>query len=151
MRVNILSIKDTGLSFQHSAKGEPKVEKECTHPSIVLLHDPVALFQGGFVVLCSHAFFQVIDYGEVGMVQVPGILHYPDAPIEISREAVAEIIGFGQGAAGKEGLVADKHSVAETFPVEGLGSAKPAHAYELPVGADNRRFSVNYVGEFVVG
>ena len=45
------------------------VLQDCSTPTVMLAHDSEAFLQGGFVVLGGHALVQIVDDGQVGVVQ----------------------------------------------------------------------------------
>ncbi len=55
-----------------------------------------------FLVLGSHALFQIVDEGEMGIVQRACLFHHPDAPVEVGGEAVLQVIGFYKGRLAKK-------------------------------------------------
>ena len=75
-----------------------------THQSVMPRHDAEAFAQGCLPVLGGHSLFQIVDEGEMGIVQGPYPLHHPDAPVEVGGEAVLQVVGFYKGSFGKEGL-----------------------------------------------
>ncbi len=81
-------------------------------------------FEGCFLVLGGHSLFQIVDDGEVGIVQSTCFLHHPDAPVEVGGEAVLQVVGFYKGSFGKEGLMADQHALLEALPGKHFGAAR---------------------------
>ena len=74
---------------------------------VVLRHDAKSLFQGGFLIAGSHSFIQIIDNRQMGIVLGARFLHNTDAPVEIGRKTIFQVVGLYQRMTGKECLMAD--------------------------------------------
>ena len=70
-----------------------------------------------------------------------------DTPVEVSGEAVAEVIGHGMVAAGEESLVADEHPLAEAAPRKVFGWFEAAHPQEVALAVDDGGTPVNDIGQ----
>ena len=116
-------------------------------PAVVLYHDVEAFPQRGLVVAGGHALVQVVDEGQMGVVDRMGLLQDADAPVEIGRKTVVQVVGLDQGTSGKEGLVTHQHALLETLPGQHFGSRQAAHAQEVPFAVHDGRFSVQHVGQ----
>ena len=68
-----------------------------TYPTIMLRHDSETFFQRSFVVSGSHPLVQIVYECEVGIVQMLGLLHDADAPIEIGGESILQVVKIGNG------------------------------------------------------
>lgn len=101
------------------------------------------------MIACSHAFVQVVDKGKMRIVQVLTFFHDTDAPVEIGREAIAEIVWFHQVSAGEKSLMANQHAFLEAFPVKLLGSRQASHPQEMAFLVYNSSFSVNHVRKLI--
>ncbi len=115
--------------------------------AVVMDHDAEAFAQGSAAVAGGHALVQVVDEGEVGVVQGVRLLHDAYAPVEVGREAVAQVVGAGQRAAGEEGLVAHEHALPEAAPGQHLGGGESAHAHEVAFAVDEGGLAVHHVGQ----
>ena len=80
-------------------------------------------------------------------MQHGALLHHADTPVEVSGEAVAEVIGHGMVAAGEESLVADEHPLAETVPCKVLRRFEAAHSQKMPFFIDDGSTPVNDIGQ----
>ena len=88
------------------------------HESVVVAHDVEALDEGGTMVGCRRPFVEVERYG-LGVERCGlGFLEYTDAPVDVGREAVAEIVVGRDASLSDEGLMTDEHPRAEATPVE---------------------------------
>ncbi len=58
------------------------------YQSVMLRHNAESFPKRCLPVLGSHPFFQIVDDGQVGIVQGTCLFHHPDAPVEISGEPV---------------------------------------------------------------
>ena len=117
-----------------------------THQPVMPRHDVEAFAQGCLPVLGGHPFFQIVDEGEMGIVQGPCLLHHPDAPVEVGGEAVLQVVGFYKGSFGKEGLMADQHALLEASPGKHFRGGEAAHADEVTFLVHQFRFAVQHVG-----
>ena len=116
-------------------------------PSVVLHHDAETLPERGVAVACGHAFRQVVDERQAGVVQRLGLLHDADAPVEVGGVAVAQVVGHHAVAPGEEGLVADQHALAEALPRQHVGGGKAAHAQEVAFAVHQFRLAIEHVGQ----
>ena len=87
----------------------------------------------------------------MGIVQGSCLFHHPDAPIEVSGEAVLQVVGFHKGSFGKEGLMADQHALLEASPGKRFRGGEAAHADEVPFLIHQRCFAIQHVGQFAAG
>lgn len=103
----------TPEAYQYRTHDEPSVHGRGLQQTVVGNHDAVALEEGGAVVLRGIA--PVLEVGENG-VRVDqgqllslGLLHDADAPVDIRRMTVLQVVldGTGNIQPGIEGLVAD--------------------------------------------
>jgi len=123
------------------------VEQGGLHVAVVAAHDAEALGEGGAVVARGHAFVEVVDECEAGVVQRLALLHHADAPVEVGGKAVAEVVGHGTVAAGEESLVADEHPLAEAAPRKVFGRFEAAHPQEVALAVDDGGTPVNDIGQ----
>lgn len=98
-----------------------------THQSVMPRHDAEAFAQGCLPVLGGHSLFQIVDEGEMGIVQGPCLFHHPDAPVEVGGEAVLHIVWYRQAPFGEECLMANEHTLPETLPCQHFGGGEAAH------------------------
>ena len=77
--------------LSYNVKYEPGMMGYGTHQSVMPRHDAEAFAQGCLPVLGGHSLFQIVDEGEMGIVQGPCLLHHPDAPVEVGGEAVLQL------------------------------------------------------------
>lgn len=68
---------------------------------VMLCHDPKSFFEGCFLIPGSHSLLQIVDDCQVGIVQSTCFLHDADAPVEICRKAILQIIWLYERVAGK--------------------------------------------------
>src|SRR3712207_3956439 len=115
------------LSFHDCPQHEPCVMRQRARPSVMFHHDAETFFQRSAAVAGSHSFVEVIDYGDVRMVQQSGFLHDADAPVYIGREAILQVVRFRQRAFREKGLMANHHSLLETSPCKPLRSRQTTH------------------------
>ena len=98
------------------------MEEEGLEAAVMALHDMIALPKGVAVVERGLALFGVIGHHHLQVEQrhvfLGSSFHHPDAPVDISRIAVAQIVWGGDGEVGTgiEGLMADEHALTERFP-----------------------------------
>ena len=85
-----------------------------------------------------------------GNVFLGGSLHDADAPVDIGRVTIAEVVRCGNGevSTGRESLMTDKHAVTERFPGEVLRRRETAMMKESAFGIDNIRITVEH-GRFL--
>ena len=57
-------------------------------------------------------------------------LHAADAPVEVGRDAVGQVVGKGNGPIDVEGLMTDEHTVLEAAPCEVFGRGEATVAEE---------------------
>lgn len=72
---------------------------------------------------------------------------YTDAPVDIGREAVAEIVVGGKDALSYEGLMADEHPRAEALPSQLVRWTKPSESEVLILGINESGITVEHIGE----
>lgn len=123
------------------------MEQGGLHVAVVTAHDAEALGEGGAVVARGHAFVEVVDEREARVMQHGALLHHADTPVEVSGEAVAEVVGHGTVAAGEESLVADEHPLAEAAPRKVFGRFEAAHPQEVALAVDDGGTPVNDIGQ----
>ena len=103
------------------------------------------------------AFLGVVGYNHVevvkGNVFLGGGLHDADAPVDIGRVTIAEVVRCGNGevSTGIESLMTDKHAVTERFPGEVLRGRETAMVKEPAFGIDDIGFAVEDSGELTLG
>ena len=85
------------------------------------------------------------------VMQDAALLHDPDAPVEVGRKSVAQVVRNNPVAAGEERLVTHHHAGLETFPGQRFRSGETAHAEEMPFFIYDSRFSVYYIRQFGSG
>ena len=95
---------------------EPYMMYRGTDPSIMLCHNAESLFEGCFPVPGGHALVQIVNDCQVSVVKGMRFLHDADAPVEVSGEAVLQIIRLYQRVAGEECLMADQHPLFKASP-----------------------------------
>ena len=101
------------------------------------------------MVLCGIASLQEVGKNSVGVDQwqshLFSALHHPDAPVNVCRMAILQVVGFllGNICAHIEGLVAYQHALAKRAPRQFLGRAQTAQVEELPLSIYNSRIAVN--------
>ena len=132
--------------MRQRAECEPQVAHHGRDGAVVAAHDVEAFDERGAVVARGESLVEVVHQCQVGVMQVPGLLHDADAPVEVRREAVAQVIVRGDGTAGEEGLVAHEHAVPEALPREVLGRGQAAHPQEMALTVDQRRVAIEDVG-----
>ena len=71
---------------------EPYMMYRGTDPSIMLCHNAESLFEGCFPVPGGHALVQIVNDCQVSVVKGMRFLHDADAPVEVSGEAVLQVI-----------------------------------------------------------
>ena len=96
-----------GLFFQYRPQYEPDMIGCRAYQTVILRHNAETFFKRGFPVLGSHAFVQIVYYREAGIVQRVCLFHDADAPVEICRKAILQIVWPYERVAGEECLVAD--------------------------------------------
>ena len=94
---------------------------------VVCSHDTESFFERRFPVAGSHSFVQIVDNRQVGIMERTRFLHDADAPVEVGGKAIVQIVGLHQCVAGEESLMADQHSLLETFPGQCFRGGQPAH------------------------
>ena len=79
-------------------------------------------------------------------------LHDAYAPVDVGREAVAQVVRLGTGyvCAGVERLVAHQHAVTKRTPVEFVGRSKSAWMQHNPLFVDDVRVAVEHGRQFSV-
>ena len=117
-----------------------------THQSVMPRHVAEAFAQGCLPVLGGHSLFQIVDEGEMGIVQGPCLLQHPDAPVDVGGVAVLQVVGFYKGSIGKEGLLADQHAQLAASPGKPFRGGEAAHADEVTFLVHQFRFAVQHVG-----
>ena len=123
------------------------MEGQGARPAIVAGHDAETLFERSLVVARRHTFSEIVDEGKVGVVENLRLFHNLNAPVEVGREAIAQVIRHHEVASGKEGLVADEHPLAETFPCQYFGGREAAHAQEVAFMIYQLRFAIEHIGQ----
>ena len=74
---------------------------------------------------------------------------YTDAPVDIGREAVAQVVVGSDAALSYEGLMADEHPRAEALPVQLVRWAKPSESEVLILGINETGIAIKHIGEGV--
>ena len=103
------------------------------------------------------AFLGIVGYNHVevvkGNVFLGSGLHNADAPVDIGRITIAEVVrrGYGKVGTGVEGLMTDEHAVTEGFPGEVLRGRETAMVKEPAFGIDDIRFAIKDGGEVTLG
>ena len=90
---------------------------------------------------------QIVGYGEGKMHEVVRLLHDADAPVEVGRETECGVVLRTKVAPGIEGLVADEHSLLETFPGQPFGRGETAWSEVSPFIIDNVGMAVEDTGQ----
>ena len=72
---------------------------------------------------------------------------YTDAPVDIGREAVAQVVVRSDAALSYEGLMADEHPRAEALPVQLVWWAKPSESEVLILGINETGITIEHIGE----
>ena len=72
---------------------------------------------------------------------------YTDAPVNIGREAVAQVVVGSDAALSYEGLMADEHPRAEALPVQLVWWTKPSESEVLILGINETGITVKHIGE----
>ncbi len=121
-----------GLFFQYRPQYEPDMIGCRAYQTVVLRHDAETFSKGGFLVLRRHALVQIVDYREMRVVQRLCLFHDADAPVEVGGKAVLQVVRYRQTPFGEECLMADEHTLSETFPCQHFGGGETAHTYEMP-------------------
>ena len=119
-------------------------------------HDAETLEERSAVVLVGHAAIEVVgnhfrQAQELQMLAL-GTLHDAYAPVDVGREAVAQVVRLGTGyvCAGVERLVAHQHAVTERAPVEFVGRSKSARMQHNTLFVDDVRVAVEHGRQFSV-
>ena len=112
--------------FDDGSDDEPEVLGDGWQGAVVATHQAEALDERGTVVAGGHALLQIVGYGEGKMHEVVCLLHDADAPVEVGRETECGVVLGAEVAPGIEGLVADEHSLLETFPGQPFGRGETA-------------------------
>ena len=89
---------------------------------VVLCHDPESFFEGCFLIPGSHSLLQIVDDCQVSIVQNTCFLHDADAPVEICRKAILQIVWLYERVAGEECLMADYIPCLKLFQVSVSGA-----------------------------
>ena len=89
------------LALDDSPEDEPGVRGEGAEPAIVVSHDAQAFLQRTAMVASGHTLCEVVGEDELGVVEhkgtTLGTTHETDAPVVVTREAVAKVVGNGAG------------------------------------------------------
>ena len=139
------------------AEDKPNVHGDGGEPAVVAGHDAETLKERLAVVKRGLAFLGVVGYNHVevvkGNVFLGGGLHDADAPIDIGRITIAEVVRRGDGKVGTgvEGLMTDEHAVTEGFPGEVLRGRETAMMKEPTFGIDDIGFAIENSGELTLG
>ena len=72
---------------------------------------------------------------------------YADAPVDIGREAVAQVVVGGEDALSYEGLMADEHPRAEALPRQLVRWTKPSESEVLILGINETGIAIKHIGE----
>ena len=72
---------------------------------------------------------------------------YADAPVDIGREAVAEIVVWSKATLSYEGLMADEHPRAEALPVQLVRWTKTSESEVLILGINETGITIEHIGE----
>jgi hypothetical protein len=126
-------------------------------PAVVAGHDAETLKERLAVVKRGLAFLGVVGYNHVevvkGNVFLASGLHNADAPVDIGRITIAEVVrrGYGKVGTGVEGLMTDEHAVTEGFPGEVLRGRETAMMKEPTFGIDDIGIAVEDSGEVTLG
>ena len=72
---------------------------------------------------------------------------YTDAPVDIGREAVAQVVVRSDAALSYEGLMADEHPRAEALPVQLVRWTKPSESEVLILGINETGITIEHIGE----
>ena len=72
---------------------------------------------------------------------------YTDAPVDIGREAVAQVVVRSDAALSYEGLMADEHPRAEALPSQLVRWTKPSESEVLILGIYESGIAVEHIGE----
>ena len=101
-------------------KGASEGVAELREKLLTTNHDAESFQKRCLMILCRHAFCQIINQDKVSIVKSTCFFHDADTPIEIRRETILQIIRLDKCMAGEKSLMAHKHSLLETFPVQCL-------------------------------
>ena len=136
---NVLSFLENGSHYK------PKVHAYGEEESVVAAHHIEALDERGSMVLVGHASVEIVDHHLRQTQQCQmlafGSLHDAYAPVDIGREAVAQVVRFGLGEVGTciESLMAHEHAMTERTPREVFGRNEAT-------GMQQPALIVNYIG-----
>ena len=106
---------------------------------------------------CSLALLSVVGDDHVKVMQgdilLVGSLHDTDAPVDISRVAIALVVGRGDGKVGTgiESLMADEHAMTEGLPRKVLWGSKTTMMKETAFAIDDIRIAVKHSREVTLG
>ena len=78
----------------------------CTYQPVMFCHDAESFFERSLPVLGGHTFVKIVDDCQVRIVQCAGFLHDADAPVEVGRVTVREVVRIepGKVCAGEKAL-----------------------------------------------
>ena len=85
----------------------------------MMLHHPITLPERLAVVECCLTLFGIVDHHHVQVLQrhilLGSRLHDTDAPVNIGRIAILQVVGCGNGKVGTgiESLMTDEHAMTE--------------------------------------
>lgn len=99
------------------------------------------------MVRCRRPFVEIECYGlriEGGNLSP---FEYTDAPVDIGREAVAQVVVGSEDTLSYEGLMADEHPRAEALPVQLVRWTKPSESEVLILGINESGIAVEHIGE----
>ena len=98
------------------------MEEKGLEAAIVMLHHMIALQKRLTMVERCLSFLSIAGHHHLQVEQRHVFLgcsfHHPDAPVDIGRITVTQIVWGGDGEVGTgiEGLMADEHALTERFP-----------------------------------
>ena len=135
-----------GLSLlENGSHYKPKMHAYGHEQPVVAAHHVEALDERSTMVLVGHASVEIVDHHLRQTQQCQmlafGTLHDAYAPVDIGREAVAQVVGFGLGEVGTciESLMAHEHAMTERTPREIVGRSQATGMQQLSL-------IVNYIG-----
>ena len=84
-------------------------------------------------------------------MQILGILHDTDAPVEVGRKPVLQVVWMFQCQfpTGEESLMAYQHSFLEAFPMQYIGCLKAPHVQKMSFFIYNGSLAINHIGYFL--
>ena len=98
------------LLLYEIAEGKVEVGKEGLEPTVVVGHYAEALFERSTMITGGGAFGKIICKDHLTIVGLGCLCQYIEAPIEVAREAIGEVVIRDQSSAGIKRLVADDHT-----------------------------------------